>query len=166
MSPAIFLDFDGPLRNLRVSTCGFDTDPVAVATLWQTLKDLQPQGARLVVSSSWRHAGREACLGVLDRWRGWKLSPFLATDWCISGPEWRAETPSNTDTRAANIMDWLRGNEGFAITRSLLVDDYHLGRFLPLAAFARADEVDGLDGPTLRKIVDWKLAMKRAEEGA
>lgn len=159
MSPVIFLDFDGPLRNLRVSTCGLDTDPVAVAMLWQTLRDLQPQGARLVVSSSWRHSGREACVAVLDRWREWKLSAFLAVDWCIGGEEWREETPSNTETRAANIKDWLRGNEGFAISRALLVDDYDIGRFLPLATFARADEVDGLDGHTLRKIVNWKQAM-------
>ena len=161
MSPVVFIDFDGPLRNLRVSTCGFDTDPVAVATLWQTLRDLAPVGARLVVSSSWRHAGRSECVKVLDRWKEWKLSPFLATDWCIGGEEWREQTPSNAETRAANILDWLRGNEGYAITRALLVDDYNLGCFLPLATFARADEVDGLDGPTLRRMVDWKQAMRR-----
>lgn len=68
----IFLDFDGPLNTGRSDYMdpyryGHHFDDVAVRNLRRII---DKTGAKIVVSSSWRHMGIERIKEIWKKWRG------------------------------------------------------------------------------------------------
>jgi len=147
MQPIVFLDFDGPIRTARCRAAGYETDPVAVRAIHNALRDA---GAKLVVISSWRHAGREDCLRILDAVPGFELSPFLHLDWCVGGHDNHPAAQS----RGQAINEWLIANEG-SWSDSLVIDDYLIQRFWPAAKQVFADVTEGMNNSMLQRLAEW-----------
>ena len=100
----IFLDIDGPLNTGRNDFLAperyghhFDNDAVG------NLRDIIDQtGAKIVISSSWRHMGLSR---IQEIWREWNLPGEVIG--CTPG-EWGASEAF--DTRGQEIRQWLDDN--------------------------------------------------------
>lgn len=154
MQPIIFLDFDGPIRTARCRAAGYETDPVAVRAIYNALKD---SGAKLVVISSWRHAGREDCVRILDAVPGHELSPFLHLDWKVGGHDNHPAAQS----RGQAINEWLVANE-VSWRESVVIDDYQIQRFWPTAQQVFADVTDGMSNEMLSRLALWASDQRAA----
>lgn len=149
--PIFILDFSGPLINRRALDSDVQVDPIGAGALQKALVICDGE---IVVSSSWRHLGKEACLQLLDSHPWIKLGRFLADAWCIDGDE---PTPCAV-TRAGLIATHIE-REGISPGRVLVIDDMVMERLLPCEQ-AVADVNAGLHLDQIEKMLSW--AKQRA----
>lgn len=125
----IFLDFDGVLNHEAFYKERFkkryeegamshpysEVDPKSVANLNSLIEDT---GAKVVISSTWRHSGLDYCKDVLE-FHGFKgeiidITPNLRSDNCLRGNE---------------ILKWVKDNEEliggryYNFTEYVILDD-------------------------------------------
>jgi hypothetical protein len=101
----IFIDIDGPMIPMRAWVLNMDQpkyeifDPVAAATI---LRVVLAAGAKIVISSSWRTDGHDACVRILEMAGIDRL--HLHEDWRTPITEGHRATAKG---RAAEIYLWL-----------------------------------------------------------
>ncbi len=150
----IFLDFDGPIITARSRAAGLLTDPVAVRAIRNALEDAT---ARLVVSSSHRLNGKEHCVNVLDQVDGCKLSGYLHHDWSIEGHE---NYPA-ANTRGEAIRRWMN-EHGVEWEQGLIIDDYPIQRYHPLAVQVYCEVTQGMNHVSLSRLAEWAADRRAA----
>ena len=113
----LFLDIDGPLNTRRndfldPERYGHHFDNEAVENLREVIDHT---GAKIVISSSWRHMGLSR---IQEIWREWNLPGEVIG--CTPGEWGDAET---FDTRGQEIQRWLEKN-AVEPYRFVIIDDY------------------------------------------
>jgi hypothetical protein len=120
VSKVIFLDFDGPMIPMRAWVLNMDRakyevfDPVAAATVKRALDAAH---AKLVITSTWRLDGRDACIRLLEM-AGIDRS-YLHADWAT--PKAGRGGPKS---RAAEIYLWLAKHP--EVRRHAVIDDENM----------------------------------------
>jgi len=124
MTKIMFLDFDGVISTSRAWVAqkhieDFHTrwiDPIAVGLVTEACREF---GYTIVVTSTWRKFGEEACRKALG-----VAAQFLHDDWRTK-EIWPKGPNSSAGSRPAEIEDWLKRNGGFdgKFEDYIIVDD-------------------------------------------
>ena len=168
----LFLDFDGPLTNVRTYVA-FDepvgrylwttADPVVIAYL-NALYDKHPYVT--VVSSTWRlTALTPTKLSAVDSLRLWGFRGEIHDDWAIKDLRRANASIDDRTSRSGEILDWLSRHRD-EVNRWASLDDEGLE---PWTNPVRAHETDGLTwdphferlrsllGPGETQYFDWDM---------
>ncbi len=149
----IFLDFDGPMIPVRAYWLPTQTkpivsifDPVAASLVNKLIAEAQ---AKVVISSSWRHQGRDKVVEVLSK-NG--MDPTaLHEDW---------ETPCKLSSQRIHDIKWWLDDHP-EVTHYVAIDDTDLDvEFIPNAV--KADTYEGL---SFRNYLEARLYLDAYAKG-
>lgn len=138
----IFCDIDGPLISGRAVFLPGNRgklvswfDPVATALLLDVIEETQ---CKLVISSTWRHKGKDVCFELLTK--NGVSTEFLHEDW-------RTPVHFSECDRSLEIKEWLTKHkpEKYAILDDGWVD---------LPNFVRTTELTGLELHHWEKLIN------------
>ena len=145
---AIFLDIDGVLNSQQESICQnvkgtFNYEGLNRVSLGLLRKVVDLTGAKIVISSTWRHDGHLPIAGAFEAcgWRGIVMEKTIV-----------GVTPWLTGIRGTEIQDWLETHKEY--TNYVILDDDSDMLESQKDHFVHTDNVIGFNLYDMMKAVD------------
>lgn len=147
----IFLDIDGVLCTKRShfvygkeGKMWFDWDPLGCDAIAKACRN----GARIVISSSWRQEkNRDELFAQLRKFGLYEL---------LFQPDWF--TPITGDTRGSEIQHWLDRHRDIGMY--IIVDDNPDMLENQMRHFIRTDPDDGMTSENIKRLLNWSGVLK------